>query len=174
MRVSFTLLLMMLLLVSCNTPKVFTDYASETNFRDYKSFNFYTTDNSGLSPLDQDRVYVTLVDTLVAKGFQERLIPDFKINFFAEVFQQTSDSNFGIGIEGYAGGIGTTVSPQSSRRTIALTVEFADGLTNSLFWQGVVEARFKENLKGKAREEFIQNLVSEILKKYPPEPKNNG
>jgi ribosomal protein L35AE/L33A len=40
-----------------------------------------------------------------------------------------------------------------------------------LFWQGVVEARFKENLKGKAREEFIQSLVGEILQKYPPESK---
>jgi hypothetical protein len=174
MRVSFSLLLIILLVVSCNTPKVFTDYAAETNFGDYKSFNFYAIENPGLSPLDQDRVYVTLVDTLVAKGFEEKLIPDFKINFFAEVFNQTSNSNFGIGIGGYAGGIGTTVSPQSSRRTIALTVEFADGLTNSLFWQGIVEARFKENLKGKARKEFIQSLVSKILKKYPPEPKNNG
>ena len=158
-------------MISCNTPKVFTDYAAETNFEEYKSFNFYAIENSGLSPLDGDRVYVTLVDSLVARGFEEKLIPDFKINFYAEVFDQTSNSNFGIGIGGYAGGIGTMVSPQSSKRTIALTVEFADGLTNNLFWQGVVEARFKENLKGKAREEFIQSLVGEILQKYPPEPK---
>ena len=171
MKASFSLLLIILLVISCNTPKVFTDYAAETNFEEYKSFNFYAIENSGLSPLDGDRVYVTLVDSLVARGFEEKLIPDFKINFYAEVFDQTSNSNFGIGIGGYAGGIGTMVSPQSSKRTIALTVEFADGLTNNLFWQGVVEARFKENLKGKAREEFIQSLVGEILQEYPPEPK---
>jgi hypothetical protein len=171
MKVRFSLILVLILGVSCSSPKVFTDYAAETNFKEYKSFNFYAIENSGLSPLDEDRVYFTLLDTLVSKGFEEKLIPDFKINFFVDVFDQTSNSNFGIGIGGYVGGIGTIVSPQSTKRTIALTIEFADGLTNNLFWQGVVEARFKENLKGKAREEFIQNLVSKVLLKYPPEVK---
>ncbi len=108
-------------------------------------------------------------DSLSAKGFEEKLIPDFKVNFYAEVFNQTSNSNFGIGIGGYNGGIGGSISPQNSKRTIALTVEFADGLTNNLFWQGVVEARFNENLKGKEREEFFEILVGKVLEKYPPE-----
>lgn len=166
---SFSLLLISILLFACNTPKVFTDYASDVEFDEYKSFTFYAIENSGLARLDEDRVYATLQDTLIAKGFEEKLIPDFKVNFYAEVFNKTSNSNFGIGIGGYNGGVDGTISPQNTKRTIALTIEFADGLTNNLFWQGVVEAQFNENLKGKEREEFFKILVGKVLEKYPPE-----
>jgi hypothetical protein len=169
MKASLSILLISIILFSCNTPKVFTDYASDVDFDQYKSFAFYAIENSGLARLDEDRIYETLQDSLSAKGFEEKLIPDFKVNFYAEVFNQTSNSNFGIGIGGYNGGIGGSISPQNSKRTIALTVEFADGLTNNLFWQGVVEARFNENLKGKEREEFFEILVGKVLEKYPPE-----
>lgn len=169
MKASLSLILLSVLLTSCNSPKVFTDYASDVDFKEYKSFAFYAIENSGLSQLDEDRVYNTIQDTLITKGFEDKLIPDFKVNFYAEVFNQTSNSNFGIGIGGYNGRIGGTVSPQNTKRSIALTVEFADGLTNDLFWQGVVEARFNENLKGKEREEFFRILVGKVLEKYPPE-----
>lgn len=171
MKFRFCLLLTAILVASCSSPKVFTDYASDVDFSDYQSFAFYEIENSGLSRLDEDRIYLSVTDTLEAKGFEEKLIPDFKINFYAEVFNQTSNSNFGIGIGGYNGNIGggTMISPQNTKRKIVLTIEFADGLTNNLFWQGVVEASFNENLKGKEREEFLGNLVGRILEKYPPE-----
>lgn len=169
MKASLTLLLVSLFFISCNSPKVFTDYASDVEFDKYKSFAFYAIENSGLARLDEDRIYETLQDTLSAKGFEEKLIPDFKVNFYAEVYNQTSNSNFGIGIGGYNGAIGAGISPQSNQRSIAVTVEFADGLTNNLFWQGVVEARFNENLRGKEREEFFRMLIGKILEKYPPE-----
>jgi hypothetical protein len=170
MKLTFGLLLVFLSL-SCTAPKVFTDYASDVNFDEYNSFAFYAIENSGLAKLDEDRIYKALQDTLSSKGFTEKLIPDFKINFYAEVFNGTSNSNFGIGIGGYNGAIGGSISPQNTKRNIALTIEFADGLTNNLFWQGVVEARFYENLKGKEREEFFRMLVGKALEKYPPEKK---
>lgn len=169
MKAYYSLIIILLVLTSCNSPKVFTDYASNVDFTEYKTFNFYAIENSGLAPLDEDRVFVSIIDTLTAQGFEEKLIPDFKINFYAEVYNITSNSNFGIGIGGYTGALGGSITPQISKRNIALTIEFADGLTNDLFWQGVVEARFKEKLKGKARERFLQNLVGKVLEKYPPE-----
>lgn len=169
MKASLCVLFISVILFSCSSPKVFTDFASDVEFDKYESFAFYSIENSGLARLDEDRIYETLQDTLSAKGFEEKLIPDFKVNFYAEVFDQISNSNFGIGVGGYNGGIGGSISPQNSKRTIALTIEFADGLTNNLFWQGVVEARFNENLKGKEREEFFKILVGKVLEKYPPE-----
>lgn len=169
MKASFSLILISILLLSCSSPKVFTDYASDAEFEEYKSFAFYAIENSGLARLDEDRVYETLQDTLIAKGFKKKLIPDFKVNFYAEVYNATSNSNFGIGIGGYNAAIGGSVSPQNTKRNIALTIEFADGLTNNLFWQGVVEASFDENMKGKEREEFFKILVGKVLEKYPPE-----
>ena len=158
-----------IIVFSCSTPRVFTDYASDVDFDKYKEFAFYATEDSGLSQLDEDRVYFSIKDTLLAKGFEEKLIPDFKVNFYAEVFDVMSNSNFGVGIGGYDTSVGGSISPQSSKRTIALTIEFADGLTNTLFWQGVVEARFNENLKGKERVNFLKGLVGKVLAKYPPE-----
>lgn len=169
MKASFNILLVSVILFSCTSPKVFTDYASDVEFDDYKSFAFYAINNSGLARLDEDRVYFAIEDTLTAKGFEKKIIPDFKVNFYAEVFNQTSNSNFGVGIGGYSGGVSGSISPQSVKRNIALTIEFADGLTNNLFWQGVVEARFDENLKGEEREEFFKILVGKVLETYPPE-----
>lgn len=168
MKASFNILLVSVILFSCSSTKVFTDYASDVEFDEYKSFAFYAIDNSGLARLDEDRVYFALEDTLTAKGFEKKIIPDFKVNFYAEVFNKTSNSNFGLGIGGYSGGVSGTISPQNAKRSIALTIEFADGLTNDLFWQGVVEASFNENLKGDEREEFFRNLVGRVLEKYPP------
>lgn len=169
MKLKFFFILISISLLSCSSPRVFTDYASDTDFDKYQEFAFYAIEESGLSQLDEDRVYFSIKDTLTAKGFEEQLIPDFKINFYAEIFDVVSNSNFGVGIGGYDGAVGGSVAPQSSKRTIALTLEFADGLTNTLFWQGLVEARFNENLKGKEREEFLRTLVGKLLEKYPPE-----
>ncbi|SDG55326.1 DUF4136 domain-containing protein [Psychroflexus sediminis] len=168
MKVSFSVFLISIILFSCSSPKVFTDYASDVEFDEYKSFAFYAVNNSGLAKLDEDRVFLAIEDTLIAKGFEKKLIPDFKINFYAEVFNRVSNSNFGIGVGGSAGGVNGVISPQPER-SIALTIEFADGLTNNLFWQGVVEANFDENLQGKERREFFRMLVGKVLEKYPPE-----
>lgn len=164
----FLSLFVLVIVMSCNTPKVFVDYNESANFDKYDSFDFYALENSGLSRLDEDRVYSSIKDTLQAKGFEQKLIPKFKVNFYAEVFEENSGSNVGVGIGTFGGGIGIS-APQSSKRKIALTIEFADGLTNDLFWQAVVEANFDESLKGKAREEFFNNLVSEAIEEYPPE-----
>lgn len=169
MKVRFSLLLVSLILLSCTSPRVLTDYAPDADFDNYKSFAFYAVDSSGLAELDEDRVYLAIKDTLIAKGFEKKLIPDFKVNFYADVFDKVSNSNFGIGFGGYAGSVGGMISPQVPKRTIALTIEFADGLTNDLFWQGVVEASFEENLQGKEREAFFNRLVGKVLEKYPPE-----
>ncbi|WP_127845106.1 DUF4136 domain-containing protein [Psychroflexus aestuariivivens] len=170
MKYFFSLLILSIFL-SCNTPMVFVDYNESANFEKYDSFDFYAIENSGLSRLDEDRVYNSIKDSLQAKGFKQKLIPKFKVNFYAEVFEEASGNNVNIGIGTFGGGIGVS-APQSGKRKIALTIEFADGLTNDLFWQAVVEASFDENLKGKAREEFFNNLVSEALEEYPPELEN--
>jgi len=171
MKTRYSILLVSLFIFSCNSPKVFTDYASDVDFDKYQSFTFYAIEDSGLSKLDDDRIYETIKDSLTSKGFEEKVIADFKINYYADVFNQISNSNFGVGIGGYSGGIAGNFNPASVKRSIALTIEFADGLTNDLFWQGVVEARFKENLKGEEREEFLRMLVDKVLEKYPPEKK---
>jgi hypothetical protein len=168
MKSIFSLIIASFLICSCNSPKVFTDYASDVDFDKYKSFTFYAIEDSGLARLDEDRIYQTIQDTLTAKGFEERLIANFKINYYAEVFNQVSNSNFGLGVGGYNSAMSAGFTPGNAKRNIALTIEFADGLTNDLFWQGVVEARFKENMQGEEREEFFRMLVGKVLEEYPP------
>ncbi len=168
MKINFNLLIVSLILFSCSTPQVYSDYVYNVEFDEYESFAFYAIENSSLARLDEDRIYEALQDTLTAKGFERKLIPDFKINFYAEVFDRTSNSNFGVGLDGYSGGASGPISPQNAKRTIALTIEFADGLTNDLFWQGIVETKFNENLKGDRRKEFFRDLIGKVLEKYPP------
>ena len=52
---------------------------------------------------------------------------------------------------------------------ISLTINFADALTDELFWQAVIEAEYDTKMKPDEKKVFYQKLIKEALANYPPD-----
>lgn len=167
----FLALITTLILASCSSPKVAFDYDETVNFSQYQTYNIYPIQDSLMSDLDKNRILTTLNDSLQRYGLQKKLIPDFNVNVFAEAYQRTSTNYVGVGIGSFGGLVGGGVNgniPLNSTKTkYAITIEFIDGLTKSLFWQAVVEISQHKLEDPEERTEMLRTLIGLALQKYP-------
>ncbi len=164
-------------LISCSSTKVFMDYDKDADLKSYKTYNYFLSENTGLSELDEKRVIEAVDSLLPQKGFTQKTIPDFNVNFYAETYTVNSQSSIGVGLGGGGGRVGGGVSGgipiNTSKDMIALTIEFVDALNKELFWQAVVETRLKLKQNPIERQAFFNMLVQKALEKYPPQPKKS-
>ncbi len=148
------------------------DYDESVNFDLYKNYDYYVIKDNGLNDLDNKRVFRVLDSVLPQKGFKEKTIPDFNVNFYAEVFTVENQSNIGIGIgggnRGVGGGVSSGIPINTSKNIISFTLEFIDALTKELFWQTVVETQIKANDTPEERQVFFEKIILKALEKYPP------
>ena len=158
---------LVLILSSCG-PKVYIDYDTESNFEKYQSYNFYDPSNSGLNELDNERVMSAVEEQLDSIDREQNLRPDFSIEFYVRKYVKNQPHNVGISLGGGAGGIGGSVPVNSEKEMISLTINFADALTDELFWQAVIEAEYNTDMKPQEKKVFYKNLVKEALANYPP------
>lgn len=159
-------------LAGCNSIKTYTDYEVTTTFKDYSSFGFYEEMDTGFNELDEKRVASLLTKTMEEMDLKSGREIDFRINFYAETHEDIQRHNMHIGIGAIggnvAGNIGSGIPLDSHRKIISLTVEFVDAQTDRLFWQGIVEAKWKPNLTPEERLKFFEKLITKLLKDYPP------
>ena len=162
-----------LLLTSCGGPKAYFDYDQKANFNQFESYNFYDQMETGLNELDEDRMVQALNTGLSKRGFTSSATPDFKINFYTEVFEKQSNSSIGLGIGGGGGVVGGGVSGGipvgGSRLYMSITIEFTNAVDDELYWQAVVEHQFNQDASPEERMYFFTEVVEKALENYPPE-----
>lgn len=166
-------LLLFPLIWSCTSTKVYMDYDEKVNLDQYKTYAYFVSEQNGLNDLDNKRVFRALDSLLAKRGFIEKTIPDFNINFYAETYTVQNQNNIGIGIggsnRGFGGGVSSGIPINTSKNFIAFTLEFIDGLNKELFWQTLVETPIKDKDSPLEREAFFTEIVAKALQKYPPE-----
>lgn len=170
--------LVLLVMSSCSTVRVVTDYDTSAEFNDYQSYAFFKPgiDKAQISDLDKKRILRAIDAELSAKGMIKKEDPDLLISIFTKEREQVDvyNNNWGLGWgwgwgwwgPGWGAGWGNTVS---TRVEGTLYIDFIDTKNNELVWQGLGRANI-ENLKTAKKIERIREIVSEILAKYPPEP----
>ncbi|SHI42065.1 protein of unknown function [Mesonia phycicola] len=170
---AFASFIFLMLLTSCGGPKAYFDYDQNISFNQFQSFNFYPEMDSGLNQLDEERLKKALTVKLQEEGYTLTEIPDFKINFYTEIFKKQNNNTIGIGVGGGAGAVGGGVSSGvplgTSKVYMSVTLEFANAIDNELYWQAVVEHKIKENATPEERMLFFTEIVNEALENYPPE-----
>ncbi|WP_345741615.1 DUF4136 domain-containing protein [Ulvibacterium marinum] len=165
-------ILLVLLLGSCNAIRVNYDYDKATDFSNYTTFNYYSDMDTGLSELDDKRLFRVLDIALQSKGLVFSEEPDFLINIQSNTFQTPRNSNVGLGVGGGGGNVGGGVSigipvgrPNLERQ---IQFDFVDNQKDMLFWQAVSESSFKEDASPLEREQKLKEIVEKVLSKYPP------
>lgn len=169
----FKISLLSLVLIGCGTIRVNYDYDKTTDFSKYKTYNYYSDMETGLSELDTKRFLDALDEKMKAKGFDLSETPDFFIDIKSEVYQEAQRQTVGVGLGGggrNAGGgisIGLPIGQASASRQI--TIDFVDEAKKQLFWQAVSTSGFNQNAQPEKREAQINAIIDKILLGYPPE-----
>ena len=166
-------LLCLVMLTSCSSVKVVSDYDTKVDFTSYKTFAFYKKgiDKASVSDLDKKRIMRAVEAELVAKGFSKSANPDILVSIFTKSREQVNVSDNNIGI-----GWGWGYNPWFYGRTNininqytegTLFIDFIDKNTNELIWQGIGSGAMKmSNIEKK--EERINEFVYKIISTYPP------
>ncbi|MFT5752152.1 MAG: hypothetical protein ACI86L_001665 [Dokdonia sp.] len=178
------LLAFVILVTSCSTVKVASDYDQSVNFDDYKTYAFYKPgiDKADISDLDKRRILRAIDAEMSAKGFMKSESPAVLVSIFTKAKERIDvyQNNWGVGnFWGAWGGgpwgwggnaaFGNTVSRTTSG---TLYIDLIDTSKKQLIWQGQGTAPLvKGNIE--KREARIQEIVREIMMVYPPNVASN-
>ena len=170
----FFLPLISLLMLSCSTVKVTTDYDTKANFNKYKTFAFYKTgiDKATISDLDKKRILRAIETELLAQGFTKSENPDMLVSIFTKSREKVNVNQTNIG---YGFGWGWNPWMWNGMNNVnvnqytegTLFVDFIDKEKKELVWQGVGTGALR-NLNAEKKEARIKEFVKEIVSRFPP------
>ena len=175
------LLAILVVLTSCSSVRVATDYDKNANFTNYKTFAFFKTgiDKAEISDLDKRRILRAIESELLAKGFTKSETPDLLISLFTKSNQRVDvyNNTWGNGAWGWGGwgpwggfgpgwGWGYNQPSVSTSTEGTLYIDLIDANKKELVWQGMGTGYLSRNMDKK--EERIKEFVAKIMEKYPP------
>ena len=166
---TFPALFFVLLMTSCTSVRVASDYDKAADFNSYKTFAFYKTgiDKAEISDLDKRRILRAVEVELIAKGFTKSENPDLLVSIFTKSREKINIHN-GFGSYGYGWGWSPWYynSQVSSSIEGSLYIDLIDANKKELVWQGIGKGYISQSMKQK--EERIKEFVMKIIEKYPP------
>ena len=169
-------ILLLMVVSSCTSVRVASDYDKNANFNNYKTFAFFKTgiDKAEISDLDKRRILRAIEAELLAKGFTKSENPDMLVSLFTKSREKVNIYNNGWGPYGYGwgwspwywGGYGYGGTSVSTSTEGVLYIDLIDAKKKELVWQGMGTGYLSKNMEKK--EERINEFVSKIMEKYPP------
>tara|TARA_B110001452_G_scaffold261469_1_gene260297 strand:+ start:1017 stop:1550 length:534 start_codon:yes stop_codon:yes gene_type:complete len=169
------LLSICLTFISCSSVRVFSDYDTSVNFKDYTTYAFFKPgiDEVEISDLDKKRILKAIEFELDGKQLTKSETPDLLINLAVkssnDVYINQYNGfgySYGFGFWNGWGWPNNNIATVSSQTNGMLFIDLIDTKTKQLVWQGKGKGYISEY--SKKRDERIQHFVTEILKNYPP------
>lgn len=165
------LLILIVLVSSCASIHVDYDYDKQADFAQYKTYNYYSDLDTGLSPLDTKRLLNVLDAALSNKGMTPSENPDFFINIQSVEYENDQRSSIGVGVGGsgrnVGGGISVGIPISDSNLKREIIFDFIDD-NKGLFWQAVAQSQYRPNADPDTREANLKAVVDKVLLGYPP------
>ena len=161
--------------ISCSSVRVFSDYDTAIDFKDYTTYAFFKPgiDEVEISDLDKKRILKAIEVELDEKQLTKSETPDLLINLAVKssndvYINQNNGFGYGYGFRFWNGwGLpNNNIATVSSQTNGMLFIDLIDTKTKQLVWQGKGKGYISEY--SKKRDERIQYFVTEILKNYPP------
>lgn len=174
LKITPILLLAAVLFTSCSSVRVASDYDREASFNSYQTFAFFKPgiDRAEISDLDKKRILRAIEAEMQAKGFTKSDDPDLLVSIFTKtneninIYQNNMMGwGYGWGWHPWYWGSGFNTVNRTSDGT--LYIDLIDAEDKELVWQGMGTAALAEKVDKKQKR--INEIVSKILEKYPPE-----
>ncbi len=182
---TFSLIALLIVVTSCSSVRVSTDYDKKADFNSFKTFAFFKTgiDKAEINDIDKRRILRAIEAELLAKGFTKSENPDILISIFTKSNQRVDVYNnaWGMGAWGWGGwgpwgwggwglgpgwGWGWNQPMVSTNTEGVLFVDLINAKEKELVWQGMGTGFLTKNIEKK--EERIKEFVSKIMEQYPP------
>lgn len=176
-----------LLLNSCSSISVVTDYDRSADFTKYKSYNIKTMEWTGEGSVDPKRLSKRNLEAIQTnielnmdkKGYVKSANPDLWITYYIKVDtkQQVRSTNYGYyggnpyyygAYYGYNTGF-TDVSVVEYKEG-SIIIDIVDSREDKLVWQGVGKKTINENKIDHTDE--IRKTIGEIFYRYRFSPSN--
>ena len=164
---------LLLVLTSCSSVRVASDFDKNVDFNQYKTFAFYKSgiDKVEISDLDKKRILKAIETQMTAKGITLSENPDLMVNIFTKSREQVDVNQYnggwgygvGWGYGPYMFGGNTSISRYTEG---TLYIDLIDAKKKELVWQGEGEGVLTQNSGDK--EKRINEFVTKILELYPP------
>jgi len=180
-----------IVLTSCSSVRVASDYDKETEFNNYKTFAFFKPgiDKAEISDLDKRRILKAIESELMAKGMTKSENPDMLVSIFTKSNQRVDIYNnaWGAGAWGWGGfgrwgwgpgwgawgpGFGWGGNNVSTRTEGILFVDFIDTQKKELIWQGSGTG-YLATRNAEKKEARIKEFVTQMMTAYPPKVSTN-
>ncbi|SHG55091.1 protein of unknown function [Salegentibacter echinorum] len=173
LKITPVLLLLAVFVSSCSSVRVASDYDREVNFNQYSSYAFFKPgiDKAEISDLDKKRILRAIEAEMQRKGFTKSQNPDLLVSIFTKtneninIYQNNMGYGYGWGWHPWYWGSGYNTVNRTSEGTLYIDLIDADG--KELVWQGMGTAALASDVNKKQKR--INEIVQEILAKYPPE-----
>ncbi|AWA31326.1 DUF4136 domain-containing protein [Flavobacterium magnum] len=168
-------LLSVLLLVSCSSVRVASDYDKTVDYSQFKTFAFHKqgVDKVEISDLDKKRILHAIEDEMTKKGLTKSENPDLVVNIFTKARQEVNVNQF---YSGWGYGWGWGWNPWGFNNTYVSTktegtlfIDLIDAKKKELVWQGEGSGYLTKNAD--AKDARIKEFVTKILGQYPPAKK---
>ena len=166
-----------LVITSCSTVRVASDYDKNAEFSKYKTFAFFKTgiDKAEISDLDKRRILRAIETELLAQGYTKSENPDLLVSIFTKSEQRVNvyNNTWGFGGWGWGGfgpgwGWGWNQPTVSTRTQGSLFVDLIDANKKELVWQGMGTGLLTQRSVEK-KEAKIKEFVTKIMQEYPPQ-----
>ncbi len=178
-----------------NNVRYDSDYKSDINFSDFKTYSWHTgnhhntaTDQYFANDIVDDRIKASIENELSSMGYQKVAggESDFQVNYSVttedKVDIRTYNTYGGFGPDwGYGGfyyspyyyyGAGYLDSETETRIIPYVQGTFVLDVINNddkLIWRGTAEGKMtKEELSPEERDDKIQEIVGNVLSRFPP------
>ncbi len=177
-----SLLFVTLVMASCSSIQVNSDYDDATDFNQYKTYGFLdkAIDKAEISDLDKKRILSAIDAEFHKKGFTKSDNPAVLVNFFTKANKEVNVNQWGYGAgfgwgwgygwggwgPGMWGGNYTSVSTSTEG---TLFIDIIDASKKELVWQGIGSGVL--TLDRDKKQARINEFVSEIMKQFPPQKK---
>ncbi|MGJ8743577.1 DUF4136 domain-containing protein [Polaribacter sp.] len=160
------------LLMSCSSSKVLVDYDDQTNFSEYKTYNFFENTGESLNEFDKRRILSAIDIEMQNLGFEFADVPDFFIDFKSKISKVQNNNTIGIGVGsgGRNGGFGISggIPIGGKKLNEEITIDFVTPKKEALFWQGILNTKIKEKRTPEEKEIIYGEIIRKILKEFPP------
>ena len=168
-------LLLLFIVASCDTVKVYSDYDKSVDFTQYKTFAFMKSgiDKVEISDLDKKRILNAIDQQLLAKGLTKSETPDLLVNIFTKSREEISVNQFNAGY-GYGWGWGWNPYMYGGHTTVTsstegtLYIDLIDAKKKELVWQGEGTGTLSKDMNEK--DAIVNDIVTKILAQFPPAP----
>lgn len=174
----------LLLTVSACSSTVNVDYDKDFDFKLIKTYFVVTqpvrvsTDTRISSPFMQQRVVQAIESNLALKGLKKfNQQSDIKVRYFLDIKQeiesQDSGMSIGIGTSGansaIAFGYSMPAGDTNYYDNLVITIDMLSVDSDKLLWRGSLGYRLVDGSTPETYNKLVSELVSEILKLFPPQ-----